>query len=224
MDAKPINDKVLELTYADKDAEAILLYIDRGIKEMGKVHQAVVAFKNWQDDQFNSMENKSDALNKSIIVIYVICIILILSIAISFSFFITKSIANPIKSMLVNINNVAQGDVSKQVSSELCERNDEIGTLAKGLQKVVMYLRKMITDLDEGVKTVSSSSTELSTISTQLNSHAKETNERMSTAKSPGHDIQLAQDTEWQSPTNCLVTITLTKRIYYGILNLGTCV
>jgi methyl-accepting chemotaxis protein len=87
--------------------------------------------------------------------------------------FLNRSIAQPLATVVSNLAQIAQGDLSKDAPPELQEREDEIGTLARTMQTMTVALRKMIQEISGGIQTLASSSTELMATSAQMTSGSR---------------------------------------------------
>ena len=82
---------------------------------------------------------------------------------------LTRSIARPLADVVVQLDYIAGGDVSRDVAVEYVERGDEIGLLAKAMQAMSVSLRVMSSRASPGGSSVlSSSSAELTANSTQM--------------------------------------------------------
>ena len=85
---------------------------------------------------------------------------------------ITRNIIRPINAAVAGLKDIAEGEgdltMRLQVSSK-----DEVGELAKWFNEFIGKLQQIIKDVSDGVHTLSSSSTELSHISEQMNQHAE---------------------------------------------------
>jgi methyl-accepting chemotaxis protein len=88
-------------------------------------------------------------------------------------FVLTRGIATPVATVLTHLNQIAQGDLSKDASPELQARGDEIGALARGTQTMTIALRKMIHEVSSGISVLSSSSTKLMATSTEMTSGSR---------------------------------------------------
>ena len=91
---------------------------------------------------------------------------------------LTRGIATPLTEVTTNLEQIAQGDLSKDSSSELQKRQDEIGTLARGMQTMTVALRKMIQEISGGILVLSSSSTELMTSSAQMTTGSRHASDK----------------------------------------------
>ena len=98
---------------------------------------------------------------------------------------LTRGIADPLKAVVANVEQVAEGDLLQQLSVDLCGREDEIGTLARAMQTMTAALRTTVREISKGVGVLSSSSTELMATSTEMTAgshHASEKAHAVSTA------------------------------------------
>ncbi len=105
------------------------------------------------------------------------------------AFFITRGITGPLNSVVGFLNTIAQGDVSQSVPTGLVGRQDEIGILGQAAGKMTDSLRHMLNDISESVRTLASSSTELSAISGQMAGGAKEMSEKATTVAASAEEI-----------------------------------
>ncbi|HLI63873.1 MAG TPA: HAMP domain-containing methyl-accepting chemotaxis protein [Terriglobales bacterium] len=92
-----------------------------------------------------------------------------------------RSLSRPIVTCTELMGRVGQGDVTRDVPQELCERTDELGGLAMAMQRTTERLRKLIREVSNGVETVASSATQLSAASSQTASSVKAMSEKSST-------------------------------------------
>jgi methyl-accepting chemotaxis protein len=74
---------------------------------------------------------------------------------------IRRSIAGPLMVVIRQLDHIAQGDVSANMSAEYLRRGDEIGLLAKGMQTMSVSLRQILKDITDGIRVLSTSSAEL---------------------------------------------------------------
>jgi len=92
--------------------------------------------------------------------------------------FIAASIAKPLSSGVDLAKAIADGDLTQQVE---IKRKDEIGLLADALNQMSSNLRAMFKNVVDGVQTLASASTELSSISKEMTAGAESTSARANT-------------------------------------------
>lgn len=114
--------------------------------------------ENGVKDFIANLESYSDRLN--IIISLVAVLISILT-----AFFITKSITSPIAEAIISINQVADFDISKDVSESLLSNKDETGDLAKAIQTIKENLRSIIGNISNSSEILASSSEQLAATS-----------------------------------------------------------
>ncbi|WP_419659614.1 putative methyl-accepting chemotaxis sensory transducer [Desulfosarcina variabilis str. Montpellier] len=107
----------------------------------------------------------------------VILVLLVVGVVISvlLGILIAQMIVAPIRKAATFAETMATGDFTHTVD---VDHNDEIGRFLKSLNKMGIQLKKMITEVIQGVDTLTASSTELSAISNQMSSSAEETASR----------------------------------------------
>ena len=92
-----------------------------------------------------------------------------------FNLIIIRGIRQRIAAFSATIMRVAENDLTVQADTS---STDEIGTIGLALNQMLDSLRKMFRGLIDGVQTLSSSATELSTISRQMTSSAEHSSAR----------------------------------------------
>jgi methyl-accepting chemotaxis protein len=124
------------------------------------------------------------ALQWVAMVVTLVGVVAILAIAL----LITRSITLPVKRVVANLTDLAQGEgdltVRLQVNSQ-----DEIGQLSIRFNEFMEKLHTMIKDIIGGVETLSSSSTELSAISQQLSANSEQTSGKSGTVATAAEEM-----------------------------------
>ena len=108
------------------------------------------------------------------------------------AFLITGSIAKPIKRGVEFAKFVAGGDLTRRLD---IDQNDEIGILAKALNGMATNIGKMITEIKQGVNTLTSSSTELSAISNQMSAGAEDATLKANSVASSAEEMSVNMET-----------------------------
>lgn len=164
-DWRQVNVGIIQLAKAGKHAEAGSAYAAARGNELDAAMADYLKFRQERlvdiNEQARSLVSRSTTL---LIAVGMACLIL----AIVFGSVLTRSIAKPLGVTVSQLDLIAGGDVSFEVSAEYLARKDEIGLIAKAMQSVSASLRGMIGDIGEGIGVLSSSSAELSANSTQM--------------------------------------------------------
>ena len=123
-----------------------------------------------------------DQLSSAVILIVVI-IALVIAV---FALWIGTNIANPLKKITEVAKEVANGDLTQEVT---IKQRDEVGELAASFREMSDNLNESIGEISMNAGTVSSSSEELSLISTQMSAGAEEMSTQSSTVASAAEQI-----------------------------------
>ena len=113
---------------------------------------------------------------------------LLISFLLGYSY-VERSIVRRVRQLVSALNQIAAGDVSKDVNGTLLAQKDELGVLAQAVQAVSANLRKLLHEVSVGVHTLASSSTELSAISSQSTKGLKATSEKASTVATAAEEM-----------------------------------
>jgi|GEM_PF-540854 len=87
--------------------------------------------------------------------------------AIAMAFYISRMIANPLRTGVSHIKTIAQGDFTGEVESSYLQRNDEFGELGKAVETLQTNLGELLLSVKLSANTVSKSASALSEISSQ---------------------------------------------------------
>lgn len=91
---------------------------------------------------------------------------------------LARGIATPLASTVTQLDQIAQGDLSKDGPEQYRTRGDEIGTLARAMQTTTAALRKMIQEISGGVQVLSTAATELTSNSKAMSSGSRDASDR----------------------------------------------
>jgi methyl-accepting chemotaxis protein len=125
---------------------------------------------NYQKTRVAESEKSSKETSSTVWISIIVGSLLAIGAAIFGGGVLTRGIATPIGVVVAQLDQIAQGDLSKDTPPEFQTRGDEIGALARGMQTTVAALRKMIQEISGGIQVLSSSSTELMASSTGMTS------------------------------------------------------
>ncbi len=99
---------------------------------------------------------------------------------------IAASISWPTAQAVAFVNLLSQGDFTQTLS---INQKDEIGQLANALNSLVLNLEKMFREVNNGIITLTASSTELGTISEQMNQGAELTSGKAQTVSAAAEEM-----------------------------------
>lgn len=102
------------------------------------------------------------------------------------AFVITRSITGPVRKVVEYVDYMAKGDFTAKID---IDQQDEIGRMSSALGKTVGELGVMIKEIVHGVNTLTSSSTELSAVSSQLSGNAEDASNRSNAVASAAEEM-----------------------------------
>ena len=111
-----------------------------------------------------------------------------LVITVAAAWLIIRSITGPVQKVVDFVNKIATGDFTSKLA---VDQRDEMGTMSSALSKTVIDLGLMIKEIITGVTTLSSSSTELAAISTQLAGNSENALERATAVASSAEEMRV---------------------------------
>ena len=74
---------------------------------------------------------------------------------------VVRSITRPLAVAVSHLEEVAQGDLSRELSADLRERGDEIGQLSRSIQSMLTTLRSMMLEIRTGISSLTTASSGL---------------------------------------------------------------
>ncbi len=173
-EARDTNQKIGRFAAAGQDAEAANLYLTVNVPKMDKVISACEELKKATTDEVKEAQDKAQAFLTSTRRILIAVGLLALGLATFFGVSITRSISGPIHATVKTLSEVANGDLTAEMSAELMARSDETGDLARATRDLTKNLREMVGEVGGGAQTLAAASTEMSSVSDGLSKGSKE--------------------------------------------------
>ncbi len=147
-----------------KDAQILLLEMRKHIQSMVDIN---VSGADAQVERGNGIVVASNFA-------VILAILIGIAIAIFLGLLISRAITGGINKGVSFAEEVAGGNLTIEVNKELLDQKDEIGQLARSLQKMVEQLRDIIGDILSGTDNIASASQEMSGSSQQMSQGASE--------------------------------------------------
>ncbi|BBO71916.1 hypothetical protein DSCA_58460 [Desulfosarcina alkanivorans] len=162
---RPIRAEVIDLMRKGDRAGAAAITKGKGATHVQSIVKAINAFETFAQSKADEfMENANRSRDRALNLTYTITAIAILMGA-AVAFFLTRSIVTPLSKAVTLAETMSTGNFTQQLHDN---RSDEIGVLVKALNQMAGSLRTMLQQIAGGVDTLSSASTELGAISTQM--------------------------------------------------------
>jgi len=183
------------LKNAKKQKELVQSFNDKGKEAFALVAEKVVSLAESTKKRATDAYQNALAMQKSSTVITVILNILGIALAVLFAFIIGENIVRPIKQLVTNLEEVANGNLQKHAIDS--KRRDEIGMLIRAFESFLDRFREQISEINKMVLHLAASANEMSATSAQLGSSASETAASvMETATTTEEIRQVAQTTK----------------------------
>jgi methyl-accepting chemotaxis protein len=155
-----------------KQAAARNIFHNETLPALEETKAILNQIEEYFNQHFEAAEDRMlkdiDAETKTTIVLALTAIVLGIFAAV----FISRGITQPVKLGVNFAKAMSDGDLTQTL---VLDQKDEVGILAAALNTMAGNLRKMFLEISKGVETLSSSSTELSTISQQMASGSEQT-------------------------------------------------
>lgn len=177
-DAREVNNKIIDLSMNGKDAEAIKLFSDQASALSEKIFKAAADVQEWRQQRLAEINVQGDAIYSSARWILAAGGATAVMLAILFGVVLTKGIVGPIRQGVGFAAAIAAGDMTQSLH---IDQKDEIGQLASALNEAATNMRAVVGDINHGVHTLASSSTELSAISNEMAGGVRNMSQKAST-------------------------------------------
>lgn len=164
--------------------------------------EAYVAVTVYDDELFASVYH-----NQKVIIISIIISIILLLIVF---YFITKSISKNLGEAVRMSVSIAEGNLSEEIS---IDQEDEIGQLAKALNKMVTSLKAIVCDIKIGADKISVAGQQLSSSSQQLSQGA---NEQASSIEEVSSTMEEMSNIIFQNSSNARETSKVSEQANDG--------
>lgn len=189
----PLQTKIIELSRSDKDQE--VLETSKQIRAIAdKIEADIASLSSQKDVLAQESYNQSSQIFKNTFIISLALIIAAILLSIVSGIILTTIIAKPLLKISAAAAKISNGDLSIQ---EIQVKNrDEIGTLAKAFNQMVVELRKIIAQVAEVSQTVSAASQELTASAEETTAAAEQVANTISNlaqgAESQSHELESA--------------------------------
>ncbi len=162
------NHHVLELVEGGHRDEALAAYRDESIPSAGPVQHALSDYIDWLQPQLAEKKERADAFASRIPLPVALLSLLAAAIATFLGLVVTRSLAIPLGRAISIMESIANGDLTRVVTPASLARKDEFGMLANAVHGMLISLRGVIGNINEGIGVLSSSSANLSASATQM--------------------------------------------------------
>ena len=187
-DWKPIRDKVIGMRLAQVSVNpGEITRVEGGphLQKITNVLHKVKEFANNKAVSFHKNAGKQATSSKRLLIVIFGLASLVGIVA---AFLVTRAIVISLGKAVAFTKEIANKNLTTKLD---INQKDEIGDLAIALNTMQQDLQSIFKDIYTGVETLSSSSTELSTISTQMASSAEQTTDKANTVSAAAEEMSV---------------------------------
>lgn len=197
----PISEQIFELVSKMKAVSDVaytsFIEMNKLLLEDAALHQdntfkAIDEIVKKAKEKAQNTVERGESIAKTSQLMTIIGICVGVALALVLGFYLTFIITKPLLKGVELSKAMAGGDMTKTMD---VDQKDEIGILAQSLNEMAKNLRKMITDVREGVESVDNSSNQLAAISNQMQSGAENTANRSGQVAAAAEEMSANQNT-----------------------------
>ena len=221
---RDLNNQVVQAVQAGKQVDAAK------VREATAVHldalQSVLAeYTKYRQGRLDTFQKEQQATVSRVEQWLIGFTVLAVVAGIVLSRLISRSITIPLEKTVTLLEDVAGGDVTREVAPEYLARKDEVGMLATAMQTMSHSLRSMIGNVTEGIGVLSSSSAELSANSSQMSNGSRLASGKahslaVATERMTANGMSVAAGME-QTTTNLSSVATTTEQMTATIVEIA---
>lgn len=146
----------------------------------------------------DKQEMDSIKMQKELFQSLAITILVVLLIAVGFALLFASAITKPIRNLSKNVEKIAGFDLTTQFNPKVLEQKDEIGSLARSMNKMSENLHKIVSSILEYSQTTAATAQELTATAQKTSNSADEVSQAVSNiaegAHSQAEDVQVAAE------------------------------
>ena len=191
---RPIRDRIVSLIRAKQNTEAAKLIESVETAQMAKLDKEMLDILAFADNKAAELVKAAQKTARDSYILLLLVVLAGTALAGGLGIFLTRSITNPLKTVMDVAERVANGDLS--VAVPVSGSSDELGTLLQTFKRMVENLRTQTLAIQEGVNVLASSGAEIMASTAQVASGATETasavNETTATVEEVKQAAQLA--------------------------------
>ena len=169
---------VLQALREGKISEAATIYRSRVAPRRDELDAKVSDYLRYREAQSRQAAQQIDnTILRNAILIAALGLLWLAATA-ALGFAISRSVAVPLSRAAWLLGRVADGDLTSDVTQASMTRGDEVGELAHAAQSMIDALRSLVRDVTDGIRVLSSASSELSANSGRMSASGQQTAEK----------------------------------------------
>jgi len=169
--AHPLSDQVIELAYAQKDAEAIKLLIEKAGPASSKWQDALDEYLVYQEKLTKQAAEDSVAAYQSALTLVLVLTALAVLVGVLVAWLVTRSITQPVTNAMSVAELVATGDLTSRIEAQ---GQDETGKLMSALHDMNANLFNIVTGVRASVDSIATASKQIAVGNNDLSQRTEE--------------------------------------------------
>ena len=142
-----------------------------------ELSQSYISLAQEEAEKVNRLAKESKDTISSMMKASIMLFVAVLLVLIAVSVFVVRAIVKPINNTAAGLKDIAEGEGDLTTRLAVSTK-DEVGMLSESFNKFIEKLHQMITDIKQGVETLSSSSTEMASIADDMSNSSDQTSQR----------------------------------------------
>ncbi len=186
----------------------------KGKQYFDKFRNQIATFTGREVELNKKRHVEADRTARNTKVIIVIGTAITVLLAMLIAYILAGMIAKPLSKAVALAEKMAMGDLTQTLE---IQQQDEIGTLAKAMNKMTANLREMFREIMDGVGNLTSASTELSAISQQMTAGSEQSSSKSNTVATGAEEMSTSINTVAaameQASTNLSMVASATEQM-----------
>jgi len=183
------NNKLMQLVDNGLNGEAQILYIKEVSPEVDNILKEIDNFVLYQKQQTAQNLGNLIKINLLLMIISLVIGSIATVVGVLFSNKISKSIKVPLERASAHALEIAEGNLNVAIPKRALTRADEMGDIAKSMQKINTNLKNIVTSFSNEVNKLTNSSGKLLSISNELSSYASNSHEKTSSVATASEEM-----------------------------------
>jgi methyl-accepting chemotaxis protein len=175
---KAVNLQILDLAKAGKRAEAVAVHLAKSEAVGLELQESVRQYLEYRERRMAVIDAEMETAATRARYLLLGFGLLSAIVSLAFGTVLSKGITVPLHAAVVQLEEVARGNVSGDVGRDDLERKDEIGNLFRAMQKMSLSLRELMKEITGGIQVLSSSSAELSANSGHMTEGSRQASDK----------------------------------------------
>jgi methyl-accepting chemotaxis protein len=169
---------VIQAQQAGRRVAALAIYREQVVPKLEELHVNLGDYLKFREERAEVVRQQMAAAVSRCRILLISFGLIWLAVSVALGLAISRGITVPLSQAVAFVENLAAGDLTRDVRPQDLARQDEIGAFAKAVESMTAGLRAVLKDVTDGIYVLSSSSTELSANSGQMSAGGQRTAEK----------------------------------------------